>query len=45
MHTSTPSDGVAEVSLVLRRDGRCRAIAFRLTGLDGRWRITALQIG
>lgn len=45
VHTSEPSDGVAEVCLVLRRGDRCRAIAFRMTGLDGRWRITALQVG
>lgn len=45
VHTSEPSDGVAEVCLVLRRGDRCRAVAFRLAGLDGRWRITALQVG
>lgn len=45
VHTSEPADGVVEVSAVLRRGDRCRAIAFRLTGLDGRWRITALQVG
>jgi hypothetical protein len=40
-----PGDGVAEVSAVFRRAGRVRALAFRLEGVDGRWRLTALQVG
>ncbi len=40
-----PADGVAEVSAVFRRADRVRAIAFRIQGVDGRWRITALQLG
>lgn len=40
-----PADGVAEVSAVYRRADRVRALAFRLQGVDGRWRITALQLG
>jgi hypothetical protein len=40
-----PADGVAEVSAVFRRAGRVRALAFRLQGVDGRWRLTALQVG
>lgn len=40
-----PADGVAEVSAVYRRADRVRALAFRLQGLDGRWRMTALQLG
>ena len=40
-----PGDGVAEVTAVFRRAGRVRALAFRLQGLDGRWRMTALQVG
>lgn len=40
-----PADGVAEVAATIRAAGRCRAIAFRLEGVDGRWRITALQTG
>ena len=40
-----PGDGVAEVTAVFRRAGRVRALAFRLTGVDGRWRMTALQVG
>ncbi len=40
-----PADGVAEVSAVFRGSGRVRALAMRLQGVDGRWRVTALQVG
>ena len=40
-----PTDGIAEASAVFRRADRVRALAFRLQGVDGRWRITALQVG
>lgn len=40
-----PADGVAEVSATVRTATRARAIAFRMEGLDGRWRVTALDIG
>ena len=40
-----PADGVAEVSVAFRRAERVRALAFRMEGVDGRWRITALQLG
>lgn len=40
-----PADGVAEVSAAFRRAERVRAVAFRIEGVDGRWRITALQVG
>ncbi len=40
-----PGDGVAEVAAVVLDGGRVRALAFRLVGLDGRWRVEALQIG
>ena len=40
-----PADGVAEVSAAFRRADRVRALAFRIEGVDGRWRITALQLG
>ncbi len=40
-----PADGAAEVSVVFKRAQRVRAIAFRIQGLDGRWRITALEVG
>lgn len=39
-----PTDGVAEVAAVFRADGRARAMALRMQGLDGRWRITDLQM-
>jgi hypothetical protein len=39
-----PADGVAEVSAVVQNGNRCRALALRLEGLDGRWRCTALEI-
>lgn len=40
-----PADGVAEVSAVVFDRGRVRAIALRLSGVDGRWLMTALEIG
>jgi hypothetical protein len=40
-----PRDGVAEASAVVTDGSRFRAVALRLEGLDGRWRVTALQIG
>jgi hypothetical protein len=40
-----PADGVGEVAAVFRHADRVRAMAFRLRGIDGRWRITDLQIG
>lgn len=45
VHVCEPADGVAEVSAVFRRAERVRALAFRIQGVDGRWRITALQLG
>lgn len=40
-----PADGVAEVAAVVQDGARCRAVALRLEGLDGRWRCVRLQIG
>jgi hypothetical protein len=40
-----PADGVAEVSVTVRGNQRAHAMAFRIEGVDGRWRITALDIG
>ncbi len=40
-----PADGAAEISVVFRRGERVRALAFRIQGVDGRWRVTALQTG
>ena len=45
VRVSEPADGVAEVAAVFRRGERVRALAFRIQGVDGRWRITALQTG
>lgn len=45
VRASEPADGIAEASAVFRRGDRAAAMAFRLQGVDGRWRITALQIG
>jgi len=45
VHVCEPADSVAEVSAAFRRADRVRAVAFRLQGVDGRWRITALQLG
>ncbi|WP_369126369.1 Rv3235 family protein, partial [Paludifilum halophilum] len=33
------------VSAVVIDGGRVRALALRLVGLDGRWRVEALQVG
>ena len=38
-------DGVAEVSVVLQDGPRIRAMALRLVGQDGRWRVAALRVG
>jgi hypothetical protein len=40
-----PADGVAEVAAVVQRGPRASALALRLEGLDGRWVVTALQLG
>jgi hypothetical protein len=40
-----PADGVAEACAVVVDGERVRALAIRLVGLDGRWRVEALQIG
>jgi hypothetical protein len=45
VRASEPVDGVVEVSAVVQRGDRCRAIALRLEGIDGRWQCTALQLG
>ncbi|WP_426562251.1 Rv3235 family protein [Angustibacter sp. McL0619] len=38
-----PADGVAEVCAVVNGQQRTHAVALRLEGHDGRWRITALE--
>jgi hypothetical protein len=45
IHIDEPRDGVAEVCAVVQHGARCRAIALRLEGFDGRWQCTALQVG
>ena len=45
VHVDEPGDGVAEVCAVVQHGGRCRAVALRLEGVDGRWQCTALQLG
>ena len=45
VHVSETNDGVAEVCAVFGTDNRCYALAMRLEGLDGRWRVTQLMWG
>ncbi len=40
-----PRDGVVEASVVVQQAQRVRAVAVRLEGWDGRWRVTALEVG
>lgn len=40
-----PADGVAEATVILRDGPRVRAVAVRLVGQDGKWRVGALQVG
>ncbi|BAS17199.1 hypothetical protein AHiyo8_55020 [Arthrobacter sp. Hiyo8] len=39
------NDGVYEASLVVSEELRSRAVAMRLEGINGTWRVTALEIG
>ncbi len=39
-----PADGIVEASAVVQHGPRCRAMALRLEGLDGRWRCTELAL-
>jgi hypothetical protein len=43
VHVCEPADGVAEVSAVVTGQRRTHAIALRLEGHDGRWRVTAYE--
>jgi hypothetical protein len=45
LRVAEPAPGVAEVTAVVQRDARTEAVALRLEGLDGRWVVTALQLG
>jgi len=40
-----PVDGIAEVAAVIGYRSSVRALALRMSGVDGRWLITALEIG
>ena len=40
-----PADGVIEACAVVVDNGRVRALAIRMTGVDGRWVVSALQVG
>ncbi|MFI0432236.1 MAG: Rv3235 family protein [Candidatus Nanopelagicales bacterium] len=43
VHVKQPIDGIVESSIIVCEDGRYRAIAVRLEGLDGRWQCTAFE--
>ncbi len=45
VHVCQPADGVVEACAVLVGGERVRAVALRLEGVDGRWRVTAVQLG
>lgn len=45
VRTTSPRDGVVEASVVVLEARRVRAVALRVEGWDGRWRVTALQVG
>ena len=45
VRVNEPMPGAVEVSATVRHGERCRALALRLEGLDGRWQCTALTIG
>jgi hypothetical protein len=45
VHLCEPADGVIEACAVVIAGSRVRAVALRLEGLDGRWRMTALELG
>ncbi|MGL5864596.1 MAG: Rv3235 family protein [Dermatophilaceae bacterium] len=40
-----PADSVAEAAVVVRLGDRVRAVAIRLAGHDGRWKVSALHVG
>jgi hypothetical protein len=45
LYVAEPVPGVAEVTAVVQQGPRAGAVALRLEGLDGRWLVTALQLG
>ena len=40
-----PAEGVVEAAVVVQHGTRVRAVALRLVGQDGKWRVSALQVG
>ncbi|MDQ1083304.1 MULTISPECIES: Rv3235 family protein [Microbacterium] len=44
VHLSSPADHVVEATVTAATRLRTRAIALRLEGLDGRWRVTSLGL-
>lgn len=45
LRVSHPADGVCEIAAVVWLEGRVRALALRMSGVDGRWLITAWELG
>lgn len=45
VHICEPDDGIVEASIVVQYEGRIRAMAVRMVGVDGRWMVTALELG
>ncbi|TWE12160.1 Rv3235 family protein [Rudaeicoccus suwonensis] len=45
VHICEPDDGIVEASVVVQYEGRIRAMAVRMIGMDGRWMVTALELG
>lgn len=45
IHLCEPDDGVVEASVIVQHDGRVRAMALRMVGVDGRWMVTAMELG
>lgn len=44
VHLSSPADHVVEATVTASTRLRTRAVALRLEGLDGRWRVTSLGL-
>ena len=45
MQLGTPRPGVVEAAAVVDDGRRARAVALRLEGTEGRWRVTAWETG
>jgi hypothetical protein len=43
--SGSPRPGICEVAAVISEPERVRAVAFRMEGLHGRWRVTQIEIG